>query len=212
MSRVEDEEKLNAWPIVGDVVEYWRLTGEDSDTVDAYIGQITARQMDTSSGNVVYMIDNRYIVPQKNIIGLSWNYYSKPLALCRVKKQTQDIPGIKKVIFNPPATIVLWTDGTKTVVKAAEGDEYSKWAGLALCMAKKQLGEDFHKVFKKWCKDEEEEKEEEFDGYGNPFLDALYRSFLDLNGRPYSDTGTARSCNCANSYLKKEKEKNEKGE
>ena len=30
------------------------------------------------------------------------------------------IPDIKKVIFNPPATIVLWADGTKTVVKAQE--------------------------------------------------------------------------------------------
>lgn len=61
------------------------------------------------------------------------------------------------------------------MVKAAEGDEYNKWAGLALCMAKKQLGDDFHKVFKKWCKEDEEEKR---DGYDNPFLDALYRSCL----------------------------------
>ena len=30
------------------------------------------------------------------------------------------IPDIRKVIFNPPATIVLWADGTKTVVKAQE--------------------------------------------------------------------------------------------
>ena len=28
------------------------------------------------------------------------------------------VPGIKKVIFNNPVTIVFWTDGTKTVVKA----------------------------------------------------------------------------------------------
>lgn len=29
-----------------------------------------------------------------------------------------NVPDIKKVIFNNPVTIVLWTDGTKTVVKA----------------------------------------------------------------------------------------------
>ena len=28
--------------------------------------------------------------------------------------------GIKKVIFNPPATIVFWEDGSKTVVKCRE--------------------------------------------------------------------------------------------
>lgn len=60
--------------------------------------------------------------------------------------------GIKKVIFNDPATIVYWTDGTKTVVKCQEGDEFSKETGLALCIAKKAYGNgsDFNNVFKKW--------------------------------------------------------------
>ena len=29
---------------------------------------------------------------------------------------------IKNVIFNPPATIVFWKDGTKTIVKCGEHD------------------------------------------------------------------------------------------
>ena len=41
-------------------------------------------------------------------------------------KMTHGCPGIKKVIFNDPATIVLWDDGTKTVVKCSEGDTYSE--------------------------------------------------------------------------------------
>lgn len=59
---------------------------------------------------------------------------------------------IKKVIFNDPATIVLWNDGTKTVVKCQEGDEYSKEKGLALCIAKKHLGNksNFNNEFKRW--------------------------------------------------------------
>ena len=60
-------------------------------------------------------------------------------------------PAIKKVIFNPPATIVLWKDGTKTVVKCKEGDQFDKWAGLSLCISKKIFGRKFHKVFKEWC-------------------------------------------------------------
>ena len=46
---------------------------------------------------------------------------------------------IKKVIFNNPATIVYWEDGTKTVVKCGEDDVYDKEKGLALCFMKKAL-------------------------------------------------------------------------
>ena len=66
-------------------------------------------------------------------------------------KMTHGCPGIKKVIFNDPATIVLWDDGTKTVVKCSEGDTYSEWSGLAFCICKKLMGDEFHKVFKHWC-------------------------------------------------------------
>lgn len=33
------------------------------------------------------------------------------------------------VIFNGPATIVFWNDGTKTVVKCSDGDEYDPESG-----------------------------------------------------------------------------------
>lgn len=63
------------------------------------------------------------------------------------------IPEIKKVIFNPPATIVMWEDGTKTIVKCRKGEEYSKEAGLAFCVMKKTYGSKFHRMFKDWCKE-----------------------------------------------------------
>lgn len=80
----------------------------------------------------------------RNIKSESNNDISKP-------KMTYGCPGIKKVIFNDPATIVLWDDGTKTVVKCSEGDTYSEWSGLAFCICKKLMGDEFHKVFKHWC-------------------------------------------------------------
>lgn len=46
----------------------------------------------------------------------------------------------RKVIFNPPATIVLWEDGKKTVVKCDDGDTFDEMKGLALCYMKKALG------------------------------------------------------------------------
>ena len=49
-------------------------------------------------------------------------------------------PEIKKVIFNPPATIVLWFDNTKTVVKCQDGDEYDPEKGLAMAIVKKMYG------------------------------------------------------------------------
>lgn len=68
---------------------------------------------------------------------------------------------IDRVIFNNPATIVLWRDGTKTVVKCQEGDVYSKETGLALCIAKKALGNkgNFNDIFRKWIPEEEDEGE-----------------------------------------------------
>lgn len=46
---------------------------------------------------------------------------------------------IKKVIFNNPATIVFWADGTKTVVKA-KNEDFDPEKGLAMAIAKKALG------------------------------------------------------------------------
>lgn len=68
--------------------------------------------------------------------------------------------GIKKVIFHDPATIVLWEDGTKTVVKCQEGDTYSKEIGLAMCMLKKYMGNkgNFNNVFKEYCGGDEDER------------------------------------------------------
>lgn len=64
------------------------------------------------------------------------------------------VPEIKKVIFNNPATIVFWKDGTKTVVKCMEGMEFDKWDGLSMAICKKLYGKSFKRTFKKWCKDE----------------------------------------------------------
>ena len=45
-----------------------------------------------------------------------------------------------KAVFNDPATIVFWDDGTKTVVKCQEGDVYDEREGFLLCCAKKLMG------------------------------------------------------------------------
>ena len=53
-----------------------------------------------------------------------------------------------KVIFNPPATIVFWEDGTKTVVKCRDGEIFSPDAGYSIALARKLYGNNFRKIFK----------------------------------------------------------------
>ena len=71
--------------------------------------------------------------------------------MCRVS--------IRKVIFNDPATIVFWSDDTKTVVKCATEDTYDMEKGLAMAIVKKMAGNDnrFHKVFKQYPKKKKKE-------------------------------------------------------
>ena len=65
-------------------------------------------------------------------------------------------PKIKKVIFNKPATIVIWEDNSKTVVKCQGDDVYDREKGLALCISKKYLGNksNFNNEFKKWLSED----------------------------------------------------------
>ena len=49
-------------------------------------------------------------------------------------------PQISKVIFANPNTIILWTDGTKTIATCQKDTEFSKEIGLSIAIAKKILG------------------------------------------------------------------------
>lgn len=67
-------------------------------------------------------------------------------------------PDIKKVIYNDPATIIFWEDGTKTVVQCQKGDDYDPEKGLVMAIAKKALGNTsraLNDVLHKWEKKEE---------------------------------------------------------
>lgn len=61
---------------------------------------------------------------------------------------------IQKVIFNDPATIVYWVDGTKTVVKASEGTAFDPEKGIAMAISKKFFGNrgNYYDVFRKYLK------------------------------------------------------------
>lgn len=63
---------------------------------------------------------------------------------------------IKEVIFNGPATIIKWADGTKTVVKCQDEDKeaYSPEAGIAIAVMKKVFGNkgNYNNIFNRLLK------------------------------------------------------------
>ena len=106
------------------------------------------------------------------LAGITTSATSIPKA---VPKPTKYLPEIKKVKFNGPATIVFWADGTKTVVKCQDGDDYSEEVGLAMCIVKKVFGNTskYNDIFKKWCPSSDAETN------ADDFLSEAYKQFRD---------------------------------
>lgn len=73
-------------------------------------------------------------------------------------KKPRLVPRIKNVIFNDPATIVFWSDNTKTVVKAQD-EPFDPEKGLAMAICKRALGNEgnYYNEIKKWLPKEKNE-------------------------------------------------------
>lgn len=91
---------------------------------------------------------------QRNDIKMTEDLFRKIFALppCdhATEKSNLYLPKIKKVIFNPPATIIFWQDDTKTVVKAVN-ESYDPEKGLAMAISKKAFGnnQSYYSIFEK---------------------------------------------------------------
>ena len=72
---------------------------------------------------------------------------------------------IKNVIFNPPATIVFWSNGDKTVVKCDESESFDPEKGMAMAISKHALGNkgNYYNEFVKYAG---EFTRKTFDDYG----------------------------------------------
>ena len=87
-------------------------------------------------------------------------FHDKELKIIDLKKEIKSEFSIRKVIFNKPATIVFWGDGTKTVVKCRKRDVYDYEKGIAMAITKKAFGNtnDYYKKFKNFLPKENEQK------------------------------------------------------
>lgn len=94
-------------------------------------------------------LDRAYVLPKESQRGVRCGF--------SVDSNRQIVPNIKKVIFNEPATIVLWSNGDKTVVKCQDGDKFDKEKGLSLAVMKYVFGNKskYNDVIKKHCGIEE---------------------------------------------------------
>jgi predicted DNA-binding protein YlxM (UPF0122 family) len=102
------------------------------------------------------MKKEKKIMPTKNLEYFTFNgTFTSPFKLPTFFDKNQ----IKDVIFNDPATIVLWKDGTKTVVKCQKnkGDTYNPELGLAMCIIKKMCDNkgNYNDVFNEWLPTED---------------------------------------------------------
>ena len=73
------------------------------------------------------------------------------------RQKSEMLDKIKNVIFNKPATIVFWADGTKTIVKC-EHEKFDPEKGLAMAIVKKVMADNhgyYNEIFKKWLPKEE---------------------------------------------------------
>ena len=116
-------------------------------------------------GDVPCINKETYKMMMKDIVTLLRERYGIPHAKVRMKVGLHsdvfpavdvDISkpecAITKVIFNDPATIVFWSDNTKTVVKCGDADIFDKEKGLAMAICKKAMGNkgNYYEEFKKW--------------------------------------------------------------
>lgn len=91
------------------------------------------------------------------------------------------LPAITRVLYNDPATIIFWNDGTKTIVKCGEHDEFDPEKGLAMAISKKVLGNkgNYYDEFKKWLPKTEVESEKTDKTDKTISEDAVLKAFDD---------------------------------
>lgn len=81
---------------------------------------------------------------------------------------------IKKVIYNDPATIIFWSDGTKTIVKCMEDEEYDPEKGFMAAVTKKVFGDKYGWVMRHQVKPAMEH-EKKVDALMESISDTLHR-------------------------------------
>ena len=91
--------------------------------------------------------------PDVNAAWLSLDKIHKNLQGLLDSGSTQPLT-VKKCIFNGPATIIIWSDNTKTIVKCRKDATYDREKAFMAAYMKKLFGNSngFKKEIKRWVK------------------------------------------------------------
>ena len=156
--------QCRSWPACDGCNDYHYVTGTDSyvrETIERIWKEKENILMDCANARVV--VGNRVYPATCVEYECSINEYPE-VEVTAVLNPNRSIPfntsfntpTITNVIFNPPATIVFWSDKTKTVVKCDEAHElYDPEKGLAMAISRKMLGDnkrEYYNTFLHWLK------------------------------------------------------------
>lgn len=132
--------------MIGDITHGYRFVDED-----------LALVMDMASEKISKAIDPTIESENK----VSYREYKNNCSTRTDRKSCVDMR-IVKVIFNEPATIILWGDGTKTVVKCIEGETFDPEKGIAMAFMKHAYGDKgrYFNSIKRWTKEYQASKSE----------------------------------------------------
>lgn len=130
----------------------------------------------TPVGVEININGNKHMVSEVEFVH---NYMEMPRVIVHGNINTTPTPTIKDVIFNPPATIVFWTDNTKTVVKS-DGELYDPEKGIAMAISRKMIGDnkrEYYNIFRHYLKKWEKQPHTNFQKYIDEAMDAAFEKY-----------------------------------
>ena len=88
----------------------------------------------------------------ESVFGVFW-FREESLAVIPTNAIRDD--AIRQIIFSGPKTIVIWSDGSKTIVSCSKDDTYDGYIGFCAAVAKKMFGStsQVKKVIDKYIKE-----------------------------------------------------------
>lgn len=174
--------------------DFYKAYGQKEETtvkmIDTDIASDAYKRMLKLHLNSVYGLDGQYtggiLKNLDDAYGPMADYFLTDIEMTRKASKMISFT-IKNVIFNDPATIVFWMDGTKTVVKTQDDDIFDPEKGLAMAIAKKVYGNqgNYYNKLKKWLPEKEEDAntiEEIIKGlpkYTSEQWEGIYKRFKD---------------------------------
>lgn len=148
-------EKKYAGAVLGQIGEIVKIYSEGSNIAV----KINTMHNQASKEGLFYFTEDE-LKPMLNddvgAIKLTFNSLYSVSALKNVfaiPNNVYGVPEIKNVKFSGPATIVFWSDNTKTIVKAHE-ESFDPEKGLAMAICKKLFGntKEYYYKLKHWTK------------------------------------------------------------